>query len=592
PKHRGDLLAASVVADRMRQGLIEELAMPERPLDVLAQQLVAIVATEPTTLEAAEALVRRAAPFRELSRELFVATLDMLCGRFAAEDFADLRPRLVWDRHTGDLRARRGSKTLSLISGGTIPDRGLYPVRLGPDGPRVGELDEEMVHETRPGQVITLGTTSWRVLEITRDRVIVQAAAGEAGRLPFWRGDGPGRPAELGLAIGVFLRRMERLPGEERMQRLQTDHGLDPQAASNLNRYLGEQTTATGALPTDRRLVVESFRDELGDWRLCLLAPLGARVLAPLALAIEARLGREFSTTGQVLWTDDGIVVRMADGDRLPDLDEILPDVEELEAQVTETLAGSPLFAQAFRENAARALLLPRRKPGQRTPLWVQRLRAQSLLSVVQTHPSFPIVLETYRHCLRDVFDLPATKALLTGLRDRSIRIKRVTTDAPSPFARSLVFAFTQQFLYEGDLPASERRAQALTLDRRLLRELLGEEDLRQLLDARSIAAVHAELQAMADGFRARDPDELHDLLRRLGDLSADEIQARCDGDGAAWTQGLVGGGRAIWLRIAGDHRLVAIEDAAWFRDALGLPLPLGLPEDLLTGVDEALPRL
>ncbi|MGH0031467.1 MAG: DEAD/DEAH box helicase [Myxococcota bacterium] len=599
PKHRGDLLEAAVVADGMRRGEVEPLRLPHNPLDVLAQQIAALTTAGPVALAEVEALVRRAASFRDLSREMLVGVLDMLAGRYPSTDFAELRPRILWDRETDRLEARKGTKQLSLVSGGTIPDRGLYRVHLGADGPRIGELDEEMVHETRAGEAITLGASTWRVEEITRDRVIVSPAPGEAGKLPFWRGDGPGRPVELGRALGAFVRELAgrcgsdphagRAGGE---RWLRERYGLDELAARNLLDHVMEQHDVTGCLPTDRAITVERFRDELGDWRVCILSPFGARLHAPWALAIEARLGGDAGYEVQTLWSDDGIVLRFADADALPDLDVLLPDPDEVEDRVVAQLASSALFAGQFRENAARALLLPRRRPGQRTPLFAQRLRAQNLLAVAREFPSFPILLETYRSCLQDVFDVPGLVALLREVRARRVAVDEVETRQASPFARSLVFAYTATYLYQGDTPVAERRAQALTLDRPMLRDLLGQEELRELLDAEVVDATEAELQALTEERRARHPDAVHDLLRRLGDLSPDELRARCDGDPGEWLASLEATGRVLHLEVGGETRRVAAEDAALYRDAFGIELPEGLPAAFLEPVERPLAQV
>jgi len=614
PKHRGDLLEATVVAEAMAAGEVEPLRVPRNPLDVLAQQIVALCATEPWRVEDLERRVRRAAPYRELSPEALRGVLDMLAGRYPSAEFGELRPRLVWDREADRLEARRGAGRLALVSGGTIPDRGLYAVHLGPDGPRIGELDEEMVHETRPGQTVTLGASTWRVVEITRDRVVVAPAPGEPGRLPFWRGEGPGRPVELGRAVGRFVRELagralgagagtqaragERAASEAYAAAeawLRERYRLDAFAARNLIDYLREQHDATGCLPTDRAITIERFRDELGDWRVCILSPFGARVHAPWALAIESQLSAAAGWEVQALWSDDGIVLRLADAEALPERDLLVPDPDDVTDRVVEQLAHSPLFAGQFRENAARALLLPRRRPGARTPLWAQRLRAQNLLAVARRYPAFPILLETYRSCLQDVFDLPALVDLLRAVRRREVRIDEVETRQASPFARSLVFAYTAAYLYRGDAPVAERRAQALTLDRQMLRDLLGEEDLRDLLDADVIDQVTAELQGRDPEHRARHPDALHDLLRRVGDLAEAELAERCEADReevAAWLDALEASRRAARLRLAGEERWVAAEDVALYRDALGAVPPPGLPAALLEEAEAPLEQL
>lgn len=590
PKHRGDLLEATVVASGMRAGAVEAIEVPQNPLDVLAQQVVAIVAEDPVAIDDLAELLARTASYAHLPRSSLVAVLDMLAGRFPSTDFAELRPRLHWDRETDVLTIREGAARIALLSGGTIPDRGQYGVHLGEDGPRIGELDEEMVHETKPGDVVTLGASSWRTLEITRDRVIVAPAPGEAGRLPFWRGDGPGRPIELGRALGRFTRELAEHETPEAW--LRAEHALDAYAAKNLVDYVTDQREWTGTVPTDRRITIERFRDELGDWRLCILSPFGARIHAPWALAISARLAARGDFDAQPLWTDDGIMFRFADADRLPGAELFLPDPDEVEALVVEQLDTLALFAAQFRENAARALLLPRMRPGARTPLWVQRLRSQNLHAVARGFRDFPIMLETYRSCLRDVFDLPGLVELLAGIRSREVGIDDVETRSPSPFARSLVFSYTATYLYQLDMPAAERRTQALTLDRHMLRELLGAEALRDLLDPEVIDRVEARRQGLDPELHARHVDGLHDLLRRVGDLSPGEIAARFEGDAAAALAEGRQSGRFVALELGGETRFVAAEEVALYRDALGAPLPDGLPEAFLARSEAPLEQL
>ncbi len=601
PKHRGDLLEATVVAEGMRAGEVEPIRIPRNPLDVLSQQIVALCGTGEWQVDALEALVRRCASFRDLSREMLEGVLDMLAGRYPSTDFAELRPRILWDRERDRVEGRRGANRLALLSGGTIPDRGLYAVHLGPEGPRIGELDEEMVHESRAGETVTLGASTWRITEITRDRVVVAPAPGEVGKLPFWRGEGPGRPLELGRAVGRFVRELaERCGGPERLHEgraegetwLRERWGLDAWAARNLVQYLTEQQETAGALPTDRHLTLERFRDELGDWRICILSPFGARLHAPWALAIEARLSQQAGWSVQTLWSDDGIVLRLADADEVPPREVLVPEPEEVEDLVVEQLAQSALFAGQFRENAARALLLPRRRPGARTPLWTQRLRAQNLLAVAREFPSFPIMLETYRSCLQDVFDLPGLVEILRAIRTREVRVDEVETRSASPFARSLVFAYTATYLYQGDVPVAERRAQALTLDRHMLRDLLGQEELRDLLDASVIEATEAELQGRAPEYRARHADAVHDLLRRVGDLSTEELEERCEEPPAAWLRELEDTRRAARMKLGNQERWVAAEDAALYRDALGAVPPAGLPEAFLEPVSQPTEQL
>jgi ATP-dependent Lhr-like helicase len=583
PKHRADLLEATVVAKGMREGAVEAIDVPRNPLDVLAQQIVAIVAEGPITIGEIESVLARVDNYASLGRPLLEAVLDMLSGRYPSTDFAELRPRLHWDRGTDVLEAREGAGRIALLSGGTIPDRGQYGVHLGPDGPRIGELDEEMVHETTPGDVITLGASSWRALEITRDRVIVAPAPGEVGRLPFWRGDGPGRPIELGRALGRFTR--EILGNPDASNELQRDHGLDEYAARNLLAYLEAQQEWTGSCPTDQRITIERFRDELGDWRLCILSPFGSRIHAPWALAIAARLAERGEFDAQPLWTDDGLMFRFADADRLPPTDLFLPGPDEIEELVTEKLGESALFASQFRENAARALLLPRRRPGARTPLWVQRLRSQNLHAVAREFADFPIMLETYRSCMQDVFDLPGLVDLMSGIRSRTISVDDVETPSASPFARSLVFSYTATYLYQVDMPAAERRTQALSLDRNMLRELLGAEALRELLDVEVIDRVEARRQGIDPDLRARHADGLHDTLRRVGDLDEREIAVRFEGGGAparAALGNLLMARRVEPVEIAGAKRFISVEEAAVYRDGLGVSLRKGLPPAFL----------
>jgi ATP-dependent Lhr-like helicase len=623
PKFRGDLLEAAVVARKMLDGEVEAIRIPDSALDVLAQQIVAMVAVAPWRVDELERLIRRSASYRELSRAALTGVLDMLAGRYPSDEFAELRPRLTWDRQTDVLTPRKGSRLLAVVSGGTIPDRGLYAVHAGATGPRVGELDEEMVNESRKGETFILGATTWRIEDITRDRVIVSPAPGEPGKMPFWRGEGPGRPIELGKALGAFCRELDtRLAaeygGESSADRLDAtrswlaaDYKLDAFATDNLIGYLTAQRTATGAVPTDRSITIERFRDELGDVRVCILSPFGSRIHAPWALVLAKQLEADLGYPIHPLWTDDGIALRFADGDALPHDDQLIPDPDEVERILVDELARSSVFASQFRQNAARSLLLPRKRPGQRTPLWAQRLRAQQLMGVALRFPAFPVTLETYREVLRDIFDLPALIDVLRQLRSRAIRVDAAVTESASPFARSLVFDYVAAFLYEGDAPLAERKAQALTLDRDLLRELIGGDELRDLLDPDVLAQVESELQQLADERKARSPDELHDLMRRVGDLATPELAAR-----AAFVEpvhhdleatepsdlprtplelalrALELQKRICRVRIAGSERWIATEDAARYRDGLGVILPPGLPQALLEGVPQPLETL
>ena len=584
PKFRADLLECTVTAIQMQRGAIESIRIPENPLDVLAQQIVAMCADRERSVDELLATARRSRPYRGLSRGALLSVLDMLVGRFPSEEFADLRPRLSWDRERGVLTARRGAAMLTRMNAGTIPDRGMFTVHLGPDGPRLGELDEEMVYESRAGDTFLLGAAAWRVTEITRDRVIVRPAPGEPGRMPFWHGDGPGRPLELGRALGAFLRELGGREGDDARRWLTEEAPLDLYAASNLCAYVEEQREQTGTLPTDRALTVERFRDEIGDWRVCILTPFGARIHAPWAMALERRIGERYGFQVQTLWTDDGIALRFADTDDLPPARAFLIDPDDVEDLVVEQVAASPMFASRFRENAARALLLPRNRPGKRTPLWQQRQRAKNLLSVVRRHSDFPVLLETYRECLSDLFDLSGLVDLMTEIENGDVRIDDVETSAPSPFARSLVFAYEERFLYDNDAPAAERRAQALTLDRELLRELLGSTSLKELLDPEVIQAVEDELRGLAPDRGPRHEDDLYDLLRRTGGLTPAEIEARAPGDAGDWLSELERQKRAVEVEFgAGARRLwVAVDDAALYRDGLDATLPSGLPADLL----------
>ncbi|MFI1864437.1 ATP-dependent helicase [Streptomyces jumonjinensis] len=616
PKYRGDLVQAAVVTERMRLGSIEALRVPSNPLDVLAQQLVAMVAMDSWQADDLLALTRRAAPFAALPESAFTSVLDMLAGRYPSDAFAELRPRVVWDRVAGTVTGRPGVQRLAVTSGGTIPDRGLFGVFLaGADpkkgGGRVGELDEEMVYESRVGDVFTLGTTSWRIEDITRDRVLVSPAPGVPGRLPFWKGDQLGRPLELGRAVGAFLREVGGLSEEDARLRLLAA-GLDAWAADNVLAYLDEQRRACGHVPDDRTILVERFRDELGDWRVVIHSPFGAQVHAPWALALGARLAERYGIDAQVMHADDGIVLRLPDADLMgldlldQDPAPVQPDTAaydsaqapvgaadavfdkgEIGGIVTDQVGGSALFASRFRECAARALLLPRRSPGKRTPLWQQRQRAAQLLQVASEFGSFPIVLEAVRECLQDVFDVPGLTELMGDIESRRVRMVEVTTPEPSPFARSLLFGYVAQFLYEGDSPLAERRAAALSLDSRLLAELLGQAELRELLDPDVLTELERELQWRTEDRRVKDGEGVADLLRVLGPLTDAELAER--GADPGWAAELAVSRRAIRVRIAGGDHWAAIEDAGRLRDALGTALPVGVPEAFTEPVKDPL---
>ncbi|MDA3649283.1 ATP-dependent helicase [Saccharopolyspora indica] len=588
PKFRGDLVGCAVVSERMADGLIESIAFPRNPLDVLAQHVVSMVAMDPWPVARLAAVVRRAAPFAGLPDSALNAVLDMLAGRYPSEEFGELRARIVWDRVNDELRARPGAQRLAVTSGGTIPDRGLFMVTTpgedaaGKGGVRVGELDEEMVYESRVGDTFLLGTSAWRVEDITHDRVVVTPAPGQPARMPFWKGDSPGRPLELGRALGAFVRELTGADTAAARERIAAA-GLDGWAQDNLLSYLDEQRRATRHVPDDRTIVVERFRDELGDWRLVVHSPFGAKVNGPWALAIGARIRERRGIEPQVASSDDGIVLRLADAlddsgaEVLPTAEDVLLPPDEVQQVVTDEVGGSALFAARFRECAARALLLPRRDPRRRTPLWQQRQRAAQLLAVAAQYEQFPVVLEAMRECLQDVYDLPGLTELMSQVAARKVRVVEVETPTPSPFARSLLFGYIGMFLYETDAPLAERRSAALSLDSTLLAELLGSEALRELLDAEALAEIEQQLQRLDPDRHARDAEGAVDLLRFLGDLSTEEAEAR--GVRPEWLAELADQRRVLQVRIAGQERWIAIEDAGRVRDALGVALPVGVPE-------------
>lgn len=601
PKHRTDLIGCAVSVQRMLAGQIETMRVPANPLDILAQQTVAAAALEPLDADRWFDTVRRSAPFATLPRSVFEATLDLLSGKYPSTEFAELRPRLVYDRDTGTLTSRPGAQRLAVTSGGAIPDRGLFTVYLATESEkpsRVGELDEEMVYESRPGDVISLGATSWRITEITHDRVLVIPAPGQPARLPFWRGDDAGRPAELGAALGAFtgeLAGMNRSAFDKRC----ADLGFDAYATDNLWGLLDEQKTATAAVPTDTTLLVERFRDELGDWRVILHSPYGLRVNGPLALAVGRRLRERYGLDEKPTASDDGIVVRLPDtefssGDCAPVGAELFVfDADEIDPIVTAEVGGSALFASRFRECAARALLLPRRHPGRRSPLWQQRQRAAQLLEVARKYPDFPVVLETIRECLQDVYDVPALVGLMSGIAQRRVRVLETETQRPSPFAASLLFGYVGAFMYEGDAPLAERRAAALSLDSSLLAELLGRVELRELLDPEVVAATGRQLQHLAPDRAARDAEGVADLLRLLGPLTEDEVAIRAGGaDVGGWLEGLRAARRALTVSFAGRSWWVAIEDIGRLRDGVGVAVPLGVPTAFTEQVADPLGEL
>lgn len=595
PKYRHDLLACAAVTQHVHEGRVEATYYPRNPLDVLAQQIVAMVVSEPgISVDALYVQIARAAPFHDLPQRSFEGVLDMLSGRFPSDRFGELRARITWDRIENTLQPRRGAKMLAIANAGTIPDRGLYGVFLASsDKPvRVGELDEEMVFESREGEIFLLGATSWRIEEITHDRVMVTPAPGEPGKMPFWHGDRPGRPIEFGRAIGALARELTKAPQADAVERLVKQHGLDVRAADNLVRYLHDQKAATGEIPTDKRIVVERFIDEIGDWCVTIMTPFGAQVHAPWVTAVTAQLIQQRGLDADSMWSDDGMVFRMAEVDEPPDTDLFFPDADEVERLVTHRLGETALFAARFRENAGRALLLPRRRPGKRQPLWAQRRKSSQLLNVASEFRDFPILLETYRECLKDVFDLPALVQLLKDVQDRKVRVTTADTRQASPFASALLFHYVASFMYEGDAPLAERRAQALTLDHAQLRELLGEPELRELLDADAVEEVERRLQKL--DYPIKHADAIHDRLLALGDLSRDEIALRAapELDVEATLDELVRHRRVVRAAIGNEQRYVAVEDVAKYRDALGMVYPPGLPQSLLGPVADALGQL
>ncbi len=611
PKHRGDLLACAAVTERMHEGAVETIRYPRNPLDVLAQQIVAMVAMDPWTVGDLESVVRRAAPYGELASNLLRDVLDMLSGRYPSHDFTDLRPRINWDRASDLLTPREGARRVAVGSGGTIPDRGLYGVFLA-DAPkgkgRVGELEEIMAFESRVGDVFLLGASSWRILDITHDRVVVAPAPGVPGRMPFWHGENVGRSLELGKAIGALTRKVRSLPKTEAVRMLEERHDLTKAAATDLVEYLERQAHAAGAVPDDRTIVVERHRDDMGEWRVCILTPFGTRIHAPWAMAIGATIRDRVGIEPDLLWTDNGIVLRYPDADAPPPTDWLLPEADTVQQLVVRQLAfgggaarqvtqGAPVtavFASRFREAASRALLLPQRKPGKRSPLWQTRKRAADLLHVVSRYREFPIVLETYRECLQDVFDMPGLIELMSQVAAGSVRVVEADTLAPSPFAASVLFTYVGNFMYEGDAPLAERRAQALSIDPVRLRQLLGEVELRELLDADVLSEVERDLQGLSAGMRARSADGIHDMLLRLGDLSAEEIADRTEPSkpSTAWLTELEGSHRAVRVTIGGDERWISAEDAGLYRDALGIVLPSNLPDAFLQPAENALVQL
>lgn len=592
PKYRADLVACAAITRAMYDGQVESVHYPRNALDVLAQQVVAAVAFDEWTVESLFALVRQAAPFAMLTRSTFEHVLDMLAGRYPSEEFAELRPRITWDRVTNRLSPRQGARRMAVINGGTIPDRGLYGMFMAGAvrGARVGELDEEMVFESRTGDTIVLGASTWRIEEITHDRVLVSPAPGEPGKMPFWKGDAPGRPAEFGKKIGQMTRELLAMPRPAAFAQLVELHSLDAAAAENLLRFLEEQTLATGRVPSDQDVVIEICRDELGDRRVCVLSPFGSKVHAPWCMAVTGKLRVERGIIVESMWNDDGFVLRIPDNDQPILKEQVVPAPAEFHDLVLRQLGSTSLLAAKFREAAGRALLLPKRRPGARAPLWQQRKKAADLLAVAARFSSFPILLEAYRECLRDAFDMPAAMEVLSAIERGEIKARLIESEKPSPFAASLLFTYVANYIYDGDAPLAERRAQALSIDQSQLQDILGDTDFRELLDAAAVDEVEARLQSLEPNHQARHSDGLHDLLLRLGDLSEGEIAARSESAAVAATiTELAAARRAIRIRIAGEARFIPVEYVSRYRDALGAPLPPGIAQVFLASVADPL---
>lgn len=613
PKYRADLVACAAVTRAMHDGHVESTRFLRNPLDVLAQQMVAVIAHPPLNMVEADRranvradedispgisyaqlfdLVRGAAPFATLSHAVFDGVLDMLSGRYQSDEFSELRPRVTWDRTRGWLTPRQGVKRIAILNGGTIPDRGLYGVFLAGEQAkpvRVGELDEEMVFESKPGETFVLGASTWRIDEITHDRVLVSPAPGAPGKMPFWHGDRAGRPMDFGQRIGALVRELREMPRAVAVTALVKDHDLDVGAAENLMRYLADQAIATTIVPDDKNIVIERVRDELGNWRVCVLTSFGSRIHAPWAMAATAKIRANGGPEVESMYSEDGFVLRFPDNDTAPNVDALLMEPNEAAELVMQQLGSTALFATKFRESASRSLLLPRRRADGRTPLWQQRKRAYDLLAVASRYPSFPILLEAYRECLQDVFDMPSLRAMFGEIGNRSLRVHTVDTKKSSPFAAALLFGYVANYIYDGDAPLAERRAQALSIDQDQLRELMGDADLRELLDLRSIEETGEQLQCLVDNSKARNMDGVHDLLLRLGDLSISELQMRAAVENAdQFVNTLVRAQRVIEISVAGERRFIAVEDAARYRDALDVTLPPGLPAAFLAAAPEA----
>jgi ATP-dependent Lhr-like helicase len=583
PKMPADLLEQAVLAREMAAGRVEEIRVPINCLDVLAQQLVACAAMDDWSVPDLYALVRRAYPYRDLSPHAFETTLEMISGRYrlaenstnrsqnTKEQLAALQPRVSWDRVHNHLLALPGSQHMALVNGGTIPDTGQYAAYAS-NGARIGELDEEFIYERRVGDTFLLGTNAWRLERIEADRVFVTPAEGVPAMAPFWKGENTGRSYDLGRAIGAFLRELaERIDQVGCLDWLEREFYLDRNAARNLRYHVERQLRVAGCLPTDRTLVIEASRDQLGDWQVILLSPLGHRLHLSLRLALEGRLRERLGYQPQCLHHNDGILIRLTDTDE-PILDlftGLTP--ENVEGLILDELADSALFALRFRQNAARSLLLPRVQPGRRAPLWLQRLRGRDLLQVARCHPDFPIVAETFRECLHDHLDVPRLQRLLAGIQAGHVEVVTRRAETSSPFAAGLLFSFTAAFMYQFDgVEADGDRSRFL--DRQLLEQLVDPEKQGHLLDPRAVHQVERRLRGV--GQPPRSATEMAEWLRRLGDLTPEELE----GPMAVFLEQLQAEGRACRLELpvtpaqrSSSVRWIAAEDAEQYQRAFGL---------------------
>jgi ATP-dependent helicase Lhr and Lhr-like helicase len=568
PTHREDLVESAVVARAMTLHDVEPVNIPENCLDVLAQQIVAMVSVEEWDAEELYTLVRQSYCYRELPSDLYGSVLQMLAGRYAHEAFRDLRARISWDRVNNTLRALPGSNHLAITSGGTIADRGYFGVYLEDGRTRVGEVDEEFILESRVGDTFILGSSVWRMIAIDANRLTVVAAPGQPARMPFWRGEGIGRSFEVGRQIGEFRRTIgARLDTPGCTEQIQQAYPVDGRSAWNIVEHLRRQREATGMVPNDRLILIEGFRDEIGDPRIIIHSCFGRRVNALLGLVLARRLENRVAVEPQMLYNDDGILLRCSDVDTLPlDLLEGLTPGEASEIILTDILS-SPLFGGQFRQNASRALLMPRAAPGRRTPLWLQRLRAADLLQVARQVDDFPIVVETIRDVLQDVLDYTHLQAVVRDIAGGSISVRTVQTDFPSPFATGLLFDFIAVYMYEWDQPRSDRLTQFVSINREVLSGILNIDTIRSLVRPEAVTAVESRLQHTAEGTQARSPEELLEILLRVGDLTDSELSDRCAGLAPHIVEDLARNGRAIRMEVGGEARWVAGEERILYTD-------------------------